>query len=49
MKKSLSTDSSRLEENKRIQEMFDVYNIEIGAIVIFLIIQFVFWFYMIGM
>ena len=44
MKKSLSTDVSRLEEDKRIKRMFDAYDKEIGAIVIFLTIQFVFWF-----
>ncbi|WP_165395293.1 hypothetical protein [Flagellimonas allohymeniacidonis] len=47
MKKSLSTNISRIEENKRIQEMFDVYNKEIGVIVIFFVIQFVLWCYII--
>ncbi|PRX55216.1 hypothetical protein ACOKFD_01920 [Flagellimonas sp. S174] len=47
MKKSLSTDISRIEENKKIQKMFDVYNKEVIAIVIFFVIQFVLWFSMI--
>ncbi|MGX1929048.1 hypothetical protein [Flagellimonas sp. 2504JD4-2] len=43
MKKYLSTESSRLEENKRIQAMFDVYDKEIGAIVVFIVVQFILW------
>ncbi len=43
MKKSLSTDICNLEHNEKIQKMFDTYDREVKAIVIFFVLQFLFW------
>lgn len=43
MEEPLSKDVLMIQENKKIQKMFDVYNKVINAIVIFFIAQFVLW------